>query len=59
MFVSNLLDMTRLDGGDPDIRRDWVDMGEVIASAVGRARRTFSSRNIETYAAGACAPHKG
>src|ERR1019366_5094841 len=46
-FVSNLLDMTRLEAGKLDLCRDWVDLNEVIAAAVGRARRTFASRMIE------------
>jgi two-component system sensor histidine kinase KdpD len=46
-FVSNLLDMTRLEAGELDLCRDWVDLNEVIAAAVGRARRTFASRMIE------------
>jgi two-component system sensor histidine kinase KdpD len=47
-FVSNLLDMTRLEAGAIDIRRDWVDVGEVVASAVERARRSFPGRTITT-----------
>ncbi len=46
-FVSNLLGMTRLEAGTIDLRRDWVDLNEVIAGAVARARRTFPSRAIE------------
>jgi two-component system sensor histidine kinase KdpD len=46
-FVSNLLDMTRLEAGELDLCRDWVDLNEVITAAVGRARRTFASRMIE------------
>ena len=36
-FVSNLLDMTKLEAGAIDVRRDWVDVGEVIRTAVARA----------------------
>jgi two-component system sensor histidine kinase KdpD len=46
-FVSNLLDMTRLEAGDLDLKSDWVDMNEVVASAVARTRRSFPSRIIE------------
>jgi two-component system, OmpR family, sensor histidine kinase KdpD len=46
-FVSNLLDMTRLEAGAIDIRRDWVDVGDVVASAVERARKAFPQRTIE------------
>ena len=47
-FVSNLLDMTRLEAGAIDIRRDWVDVGDVVAAAVARARRAFPRRKIAT-----------
>jgi two-component system sensor histidine kinase KdpD len=47
MFVSNLLDMMRLEAGDLDLKSDWVDLNEVVASAVARARRTFPSRLVE------------
>jgi two-component system sensor histidine kinase KdpD len=51
-FVSNLLDMTRLEAGAIDIRRDWVDVGDVVASAVERARKSFPRRKINTAIAG-------
>ena len=40
--------MTRLEAGAIDIRRDWVDVGDVVASAVERARKAFPTRKIET-----------
>lgn len=46
-FVSNLLDMTRLEAGAIDIRRDWVDPGDSLESAVARARKAFPRRTIE------------
>ena len=46
-FVSNLLDMTRLEAGAIDIRRDWVDVRDAVASAVERARKAFPERRIE------------
>lgn len=51
-FVSNLLDMTRLEGGAVDIRRDWVEVGDVVASAVERARKAFPRRTIATAVPG-------
>jgi two-component system sensor histidine kinase KdpD len=45
-FVSNLLDMTRLESGAIDIRRDWIDAGECVRSAIERARRTLPERRI-------------
>ncbi len=47
-FVSNLLDMTRLEAGAIDIRRDWVDVRDAVASAVERARKALPNRRIET-----------
>ena len=47
-FVSNLLDMTRLEAGVIDICRDWVDVGDAVASAVERARKAFPGRKINT-----------
>jgi two-component system sensor histidine kinase KdpD len=47
-FVSNLLDMTRLETGSLDLRHDLVDLGEVVIRAAARARRAFPDREIET-----------
>ena len=33
-FVSNLLDMTRLESGVSDLKRDWVDVAEVLPVGV-------------------------
>ncbi len=51
-FVSNLLDMTRLEAGAVDIRRDWVDVGDTIRGAVARARKSFENRSIKAEVAG-------
>jgi two-component system sensor histidine kinase KdpD len=50
-FVSNLLDMTRLETGSLDLRRDLVDLGEVVMRAAARARRAFPEREIQTIVA--------
>ncbi|HEY6630710.1 MAG TPA: sensor histidine kinase KdpD [Rhizobiaceae bacterium] len=47
-FVANLLDMTRIEAGALDARHDWVDVGDVIHSALQRAARYFPGRAIET-----------
>jgi two-component system sensor histidine kinase KdpD len=49
-FVSNLLEMTRIEAGNLDLRRDWVDPVEALMAAVARARRTFDSRAIDVSA---------
>lgn len=46
-FVSNLLDMTKLEAGAIDIRRDCVAVGETVRSAVARANKTFPQRRTE------------
>src|SRR6185312_11397711 len=37
-FVTNLLDMTRIEGPNLQIKCDWVDLGDVIRAAADRAR---------------------
>jgi two-component system, OmpR family, sensor histidine kinase KdpD len=46
-FVTNLLDMTRIEGPHLEIKRDWVDLGDVIRAAADRARTTWPERAIE------------
>ena len=46
-FVSNLLGMTKLESGAQDLRRDWVDLSEVVLAAVARARKSFLSREVD------------
>ena len=43
-FVSNLLDMTRLEAGVTDLKRDWIDVADVLRAAVMRAEKAFPSR---------------
>ncbi len=45
-FVANLLDMTRLEAGDPDLLHDWIDLGDVARLAIARARRIAPGANI-------------
>ena len=46
-FVSNLLDMTRVEAGMLDLRRGWMDVEEVAAAAAARARRAFPARALD------------
>lgn len=39
-YIQNLLDMTRLGQGNITLRRDWVDIRDLIASATARLRAT-------------------
>ena len=45
-FVTNLLDMTRLESGGVNIRRSNADVGELAAAAVGRARAFMERQDI-------------
>ncbi|MFD1747470.1 ATP-binding protein [Rhizobium helianthi] len=47
-FVANLLDMTRIEAGTLSPKRDWVDVTDVVQSAVERTRRYVPDRQIET-----------
>ena len=47
-FVSNLIDMTRIEAGALKPRADWVDASDVVQSAVERARKYFPDKVIET-----------
>lgn len=47
-FVSNLLDMTRIESGTLKPKGDWVDVSDVVQSAVERARKYFPGKAIET-----------
>ncbi|MDX7951744.1 sensor histidine kinase KdpD [Lichenihabitans sp. Uapishka_5] len=43
-FVSNLLDMTRVEAGVTDLKRDWVEVADVLRGAVARAEKLFPDR---------------
>jgi two-component system sensor histidine kinase KdpD len=45
-YVGNLLDMTRLEGDGLDIRRDWVDARDVLATAMDRVSRRLGKRTV-------------
>ncbi|PTM98962.1 sensor histidine kinase [Mycoplana dimorpha] len=47
-FVANLLDMTRIEAGTLNARRDWVDVADVVRTAVERATKYFPERAFET-----------
>ena len=49
-FVANLLDITRVDAGALDVRRDWIEVSETVLAAVRRARKAFPARVIEIEA---------
>lgn len=45
-FVGNLLDMTRLESGALALKRDWIDVGELISSAVARAAKQLENLHV-------------
>ena len=47
-FVSNLLDMTKIEGGAVKLSNEQIDVGDVVAAAVRRARQTWPQREIIT-----------
>lgn len=44
--IQNLLDMTRLGQGSLNLKRDWVDVHDVVSSAVNRLRDTIKELKI-------------
>lgn len=47
-FVANLLDMTRIEAGTLKPKRDWIDVTDVVQSAVERTRKHAPGHIIET-----------
>lgn len=47
-LVSNLLDMTRLEQGGVEPRREWIPIEEVVGSALDRTRRLIDGRPVTT-----------
>ena len=45
-YVGNLLDMTRLEGGGLNIRADWLDVRDVLGSALDRVSRRLGHRKV-------------
>jgi two-component system sensor histidine kinase KdpD len=45
-YVGNLLDMTRLESGGPNLRSDWVDVRDVLGAAADRIARRLEQRKV-------------
>jgi two-component system sensor histidine kinase KdpD len=45
-FVNNLLDITRLESGAIEPRRDAVDLGDIVGTALNRAARVTSHHHV-------------
>jgi two-component system sensor histidine kinase KdpD len=50
-LVANLLDMTRLDSGAVEPRREWVPLDEVVGGALTRLERRLGRRPVKTAVA--------
>lgn len=46
-FVTNLLDMTRLQAGASGVLEDWVDLGDIVSASVVRARQLMPRARID------------
>lgn len=47
-LVRNLLDMTRLESGTLQVKREWVPLEEIVGSAINRLEPQLSGRPIRT-----------
>ena len=45
-YVGDLLDMTRLEGGALNPKREWTDVRDVLAAAIGRIERRLGAREL-------------
>jgi two-component system, OmpR family, sensor histidine kinase KdpD len=50
-FVSNLIDMSRIEAGGLKVARDWVDISDVVQGAVERSRKAFPNQPIKVSVA--------
>jgi two-component system sensor histidine kinase KdpD len=50
-LVGNLLDMTRLESGTLEPRREWTSLEELVGSAIARVERQAGARGIATRVA--------
>jgi len=45
-FVGNLLDMTRLESGALQVKRDWTEVADLVGTTLGAARGRLAGREI-------------
>ncbi len=48
-LVKNLLDMTRLEGGELALKREWVPLVEVVGSALSHLEHLLGDRVVHTH----------
>jgi two-component system sensor histidine kinase KdpD len=47
-LVGNLLEMTRLESGHGQVRREWHSLEEIVGAALGRVERALAGRKVTT-----------
>ena len=47
-FVGNLLDMTRIESGAIELKREPADLGEIVGSALARAAKVLADHRVKT-----------
>jgi two-component system sensor histidine kinase KdpD len=47
-LIANLLEMTRLESGEIDLRREWHSLEEILGSALSRLERVLAAHRVET-----------
>ena len=55
-LVTNLLDMSRIEGGALRPRRDWYDLGELVREVLARLEPTLDGRTVEMTVASEILP---
>jgi len=58
-FVSNLLEMSRIESGALSPRRDFIDIGDAVRNAVERSRKAFPDLRVSLSLARDLPPIKG
>jgi len=48
-YIQNLLDMTRLGHGTLKLSRDWIDAGDIVATATARVRKLFPELRLQVH----------
>lgn len=47
-LVANLLDMTRIESGAVEVRKEWVPLEEIVGAALSRLERQLAGRDVVT-----------
>ncbi|MBV8538539.1 MAG: two-component sensor histidine kinase, partial [Alphaproteobacteria bacterium] len=45
-FVGNLLDMTRLESGAHEVKRDWTEIADLVGTTLGTVRERLAGREV-------------